>query len=58
MSGRSFLGLIPGATPEQLLARDFQQPDSGVAPVVTIQAGFLISSGGSGDTDIEIPIAL
>lgn len=33
-------------------------PDSGVAPVVTIKAGFLISSGGAGDTDVEIPIAL
>jgi hypothetical protein len=33
-------------------------PDSGVAPVRTVEAAFQISSGGTGDTDIEIPIGL
>ena len=33
-------------------------PDSGVAPVITVEAAFRISSEGTGDADIEIPIGL
>ena len=33
-------------------------PDSGVAPVITVEAAFGISSEGTGDADIEIPIGL